>query len=165
MKRFINMTIILIFTQFTQATVIKYSFNNLDSGNFEYVYTITNDTLTVPIEQLTIWFDQQFYNNLQIVFQPHLANDFDEIILPATGLGVPLGYDVLAISGGINIGQSVSGFSIRFNWLGDGLPGTQHYEIIVPATNHTIDSGFTIPEPATLLLLSLSFVINKGVRE
>jgi hypothetical protein len=68
------------------------------------------------------------------------------------------GYDVKALSVGIGVGQSVGGFAVRFDWLGDALvPGSQFYEIIDPDTFQPIDSGMTklIPEPATLLLLGL----------
>ena len=56
---------------------------------------------------------------------------------------------------GIGIGQNVSGFTVSFDWLGTGDPGSQFYEIIDPDTFDTIDSGFTVPEPAILPLLAL----------
>ncbi len=71
------------------------------------------------------------------------------------------GYDALAelTNPGIVAGQSVKGFSVKFNWLGQGAPGSQRYEIINPLTFETIDSGVTIiPEPASAAIMILGTV-------
>jgi len=45
---------------------------------------------------------------------------------------------------------------------GVGEPGSQYYEIIDPVTFETIEDGYTIPEPGTLLLLGLGgFVLRR----
>jgi len=136
---------------------IRYNVTNLGGSQFEYEYTITNDTLAFPIEQFTIWFDVDLYDNLAITTQGPLASNWDEIILQDTGFGVPIGYDALAQSQGILPTETLSGFSVSFDWLGSGAPESQFFEIINPVTYETVDSGFTgpIPEPATLLLLAL----------
>jgi hypothetical protein len=63
------------------------------------------------------------------------------------------GYDALATNLKIAIGENLTGFSVNFDWLGIGEPGSQYYEIIDPATFGTIESGYTAPELATCLLL------------
>ncbi|HBG26177.1 MAG: hypothetical protein A2Y10_13530 [Planctomycetes bacterium GWF2_41_51] len=161
MKKGLVLAMVMLLSDFADATIVSYELNGLSDGSFEYVYTIENDTLTSAIEQFTIWFDEQLYNNLQVTTSTSLSNEWDEIILPSTGFGIPLGYDALALSSGIDIGQTVSSFSVRFVWLGAGLPGSQCYEIVAPATNQTIANGFTIPEPVTLLFFCISFVISK----
>jgi hypothetical protein len=161
MKRCLILGIIVFFNQLSIATIVSYELTALGGSSFEYVYTIENDSLGVPIEQFTIWFDELLYDNLQITTQLPLANDWDEIILPTTGFGVPLGYDALALTGGIGIGQTVGGFSISFGWLGSGLPGNQMYEIVNPANNQTIDSSSTVPEPTAVILLGIgSLMLN-----
>ncbi|MBN1765568.1 MAG: PEP-CTERM sorting domain-containing protein, partial [Sedimentisphaerales bacterium] len=52
-------------------------------------------------------------------------------------------------------GETVSGFSVSFDWLGTGVPGAQFYEIIDPDDFSTLDSGYTVPEPGTTILLCL----------
>jgi len=136
---------------------IEYSVNNLGGSRFEYEYSITNDALAVPIEEFTLWFDVDHYSNLIITTSEPLTSQWNEIILQDTGFGVPIGYDALEQTGGIPISKTLTGFSVSFNWLGIGNPGTQFFEIINPITFETIDSGYTIPvpEPVTLLLIGL----------
>jgi len=136
---------------------IQYNVNNLGGSQYEYEYSITNDTLAVPMEEFTIWFDVDLYSNLAITTQEPLAGQWDQIILQDTGFGVPIGYDSLTQSQGILPLETLNGFSVSFDWLGTGNPGPQFFEIINPLTFETIDSGFTIPipEPATLLLFGL----------
>ena len=150
--------IILLTNGSAWSTVISYQLNDLGDDKFEYVYTIENDTLQVPVEQFTIWFDAQLYDNLQIATQTPLANDWDEIILPSTGLGIPLGYDALEITDGIAVGGSLSGFTVSFDWHGESLPGSQSFDIIDPVTSQAIDFGNTVPEPVTLFLFAYGIV-------
>jgi hypothetical protein len=136
---------------------IEYNVNNLGSSRFEYEYTITNDTLSVPIEEFTLWFDVDLYDNLIITTADSLASQWNEIVLQDTGFGVPIGYDSLSETGGLLPTQRISGFSVSFDWLGSGQPSSQFFEIINPTTFETVDSGYTIPipEPATMLLIGL----------
>jgi len=135
------------------ATLIEYTVVDFGGNQFEYKYSITNDSLGVAIEEFTIWFDVDLYDNLTITTQQPLAGQWNEIILEPTGFGVPIGYDALSETGGIQLSKSVSGFSLAFDWIGTGTPGSQSFEIIDPITFETIDSGYTVPEPATLFLL------------
>lgn len=140
------------------ATVVEYSLTDLGGSQFEYEYAITNDSLGGPIEQFTIWFDVDLCDNLTITTQEPLASQWNEIILEKTGFGLPIGYDALSLTDGIQQGQTESGFSVAFDWLGAEVPGPQFFEIINPITLETIDSGYTIPEPATLLLVSFGML-------
>lgn len=127
-------------------------------ARWQYTYDVTNINLTRPIVEFTIWFDYGLYDNLSIETADPRAGDWDEIVIqPEPVLKDDGYYD--AKTGvwkrGIGIGQTVSDFSVSFDWLGVGQPGSQLYDIIDPLTLETIDSGQTIPEPATLLLLGL----------
>jgi hypothetical protein len=89
------------------------------------------------------------------------ASYWDEIVLqPEPFLGDDDGYDARAAGLNIDIGESVIGFSISFDWLGTGSPASQFYEIINPTTFETIDSGRTVPEPAMPLLFGLGGLIR-----
>jgi len=136
-----------------QATVFEYDLIDISAGQFQYEYTVTNDTLDVPIEEFTIWFDVDLYDNVAIVTEDPFASEWDEIILEKTGFRLPIGYDAKSVIEGIQVGQTLEGFSVTFDWLGIGTPGPQFFEIINPTTFETIDSGYTVPELATVLLL------------
>ena len=152
----------MLFCHSAFATGVTYELTGLGGSSYEYVYTIENDTLQVAIEQFTIWFEEDLYENLQITTPSPLTTNWDEIILPSTGFGIPLGYDGLTLADGIDIGETVGGFSVSFDWLGPELelPANQPFHIVDPANSQTIDSGFTtVPEPMTFLLLSLGGLV------
>jgi hypothetical protein len=157
MKRAYGLSVCYLLLLFSsvnaRATMVIYDLNSLSSGQYEYNYTIINDKLAISIEEFTIWFDVDLCKNLVITTPDPLASQWDQIILKDTGFGLPLGYDALALSGGIPPGQMIDGFSVKFDWLGTQTPGPQYFEIVNPRTFETIDSGYTVPEPTTFLLI------------
>lgn len=144
-------------------TEISYETEDLETGRWEYTYEVTNinliaDEVPAAIEEFTIWFDEGLYDNLVVTTSGVLAGEWDQIVWqPDSLLGDPGAYDALTVgaNAGIGAGESVNGFSVAFDWLGGGTPGTQYYEIVNPDTFETIDTGYTTPEPATLVLLGL----------
>ena len=135
---------------------IWYSSEEFGAGQWQYTYEVTNIGLTSPIEQFTVWFEYGLYENLMVETTSPLADNWDEIPLqPEPVLEDDGAYDAKALGVPIDIGQTIGGFAVSFDWLGLAEPGPQLYEIIDPATSETTDSGTTIPEPATLLLLGL----------
>jgi hypothetical protein len=149
-------------------TWISYETEDFGGGRWGYTYEVANvdlydDGIPAAIKEFTIWFDLGLYANLEVINAAPLSNMWDEIILPPEPvLHDDGGYDALAEIGnlGIMAGQSVKGFSVKFDWLGQGIPGSQRYEIINPVTFETIDAGVTvIPEPMTMLLLGLGGLV------
>jgi hypothetical protein len=154
--------------QNADATTIYYSVSYLGSNSYEYTYTVDNDTSAASIQEFTIWFDEQYYGNIQIMTAAPLSNNWDEILLASTGFGIPLGYDALSNGSGILPGETAAGFKVKFNWLGAGLQGVQKYEIINPLGSTTIESGYTVrypvPEPITVLLAGMGWLFTRGRR-
>ena len=143
----------------TPLVEIRYATNNIGAGQWEYTYTIKNIDLPAGVEEFTIWFDFGKYDNLAVTTPDPPASDWDEIIVqPEPVLKDDGFYDALTLNSGIVIGQTVSDFSVSFDWLGIGSPGSQFYEIIDPVIFETIDSGWTVPEPATVCFLILGTV-------
>ena len=139
-------------------TEIRYSVTDLGSDQWEYIYTVENIGLAGGIEEFTIWFDYGLYDNLVVTTPETPAVDWDEIIWqPEPVLEDDGAYDALAEmwNPGIGVDKTVGGFSVSFDWLGVGKPGPQFYQIIHPVTFVTLDYGYTIPEPATLILFGL----------
>jgi hypothetical protein len=147
------------------VTSIQYQVNDIGVGRWQYIYEVTNISLTPSIEEFTIWFDYGSFENLSIETPDPPSGDWDELVVQPEPVFEDDGfYDALTLGTGIGVGQTVSGFSVSFDWLGVGQPGSQFYEIIDPGTFETLDSGYTIPEPATLLLLGLGGMILQTKR-
>jgi hypothetical protein len=128
------------------SATIDYSLTDLGGNRFEVEYAVTND-LAVDIEQVSVYFDVFSYENLQITTP--LA-DWDELVLqPAlTPPFVQDGlYDALALGSGIPTGTRLGGFSLSFDWLGSGTPGSQYFEISDPTNFQVLDSGHTRATP------------------
>lgn len=148
-------------------TQIWYTAEELDGGRWQYNYEVANISLAYPglppidrpIEEFTIWFGYGLYDNLAVE-TPGTPVDWDQVVWqPEPALLDDGGYD--AKGPGIQTGReyALGGFAVSFNWLGDSImPGSQFYEIIDPVTFETIDSGWTIPEPATMILLGLGTI-------
>jgi len=135
-------------------TQVRYRVKDLGSGRWEYTYDVTNHSLSAGIEEFTIWFDYGLYDNLTIETVDPPAGSWDEIIWqPDPVIGSNGGYDGLVdvTTSAIGIGQTVSNFSVSFDWLGTGEPGSQYYEIADPNTFEAIDTGYTTLATLTLL--------------
>lgn len=162
MKKILFLTIMLgiLITMVNRvnATIITYDLTNLGGNRWEYSYSVTNDSMSSPIEEFTIYFDLELYENLLV---GNTLNDWDAIVVqpdPEPDFEADGFYDALALLTGIAPGETVSGFTVSFDWLVTGLPGYQFFEVVDPSNLEALDSGWTVtttsvPEPGTLLLL------------
>ncbi len=159
------LSVLCVFFLYTAAhanlvTEILYDVNNLGSGRYQFTYDVININLPEGIEEFTIWFDYGLYGNLTVETQTPLATDWAEMVWqPEPAFGDDGAYDAQALASSIVVGQTISGFAVSFDWLGVGEPGSQFYEIVDPVSFEIIDSGHTIPEPATLFLCTLGFLV------
>lgn len=137
------------------ATIIQSTSTALGGSLWRYDYVLTNDTLAVPVEGITLFFDHERFGAL------HSANGptgWDLLLiqpdqnLPAAGF-----MDALALSGGILPGAVSASFSVVVDVLGASAPASQQFTIYDPLSFATIDAGTTtsaaIPLPATGLLI------------
>jgi hypothetical protein len=137
------------------ASVVSYTVQDLGANQWEYEYTVSNDSLSVPVEEFTVFFDVSLYRNLTasatppgwdpLVIQP-------DPLLPDDGF-----YDALALLSGIAPSELLGGFSVTFEYLGIGTPGPQLFHIVDPFSFAVLDSGTTtaslVSTPPTLFLL------------
>jgi hypothetical protein len=154
-------------------TWVSFESEELGGGRWEYTYDVTNIDLSIDgvpaaIKEFTLWFDFNLYANLVVTTVAPLSNAWDEIVWqPEPVLHDAGGYDTLAEIGnaGIAVGQSFKGLSVAFDWLGQGTPGSQYYEIINPEFFTVLDAGTTIPEPACALFMFFGAVWLKAKRK
>jgi len=166
---FLFFTLVLGMTNILHATTLGYTTTNLGENRWEYIYSVSNDTLSSPIEEFTIYFDYGLYDNLSV---DTLKLGWDPVVVnPDLILGVPEPgfYDALALVSGIAPGVTESGFQVSFDWLAVGIPGIQFFEVVNPSSFTALDSGNTVPvpEPGTLILLGsglVSFLTIRKVR-
>lgn len=164
----ICMPMIFLAFQANADTLIGYNLTALGGSEYQYDYSVFNDGSlgsNVPIQLFDILFNPALYQagSLAIVTTPLLDSQWSQAILASVGVA-PADYDVFALSGGIPVGDSVSGFAVRFEWIGQGLPGAQPFEISDPNTFNLLQSGETpagpTPEPSTFWMIAMILAIS-----
>lgn len=150
------------------ATIVTFDVANVAGNAFEYTYTVENNTLSVDLEELTIFFDVALFTNLS---SPGAPAGWDPIaIQPDPGLPADGFYDALALVAGIAPGGSLGGFSVRAEFRGTGTPGAQPFDIVDPITFALLDSGLTarsatvaVPELASIGIMMLGLLAIAAV--
>lgn len=141
---------------------IYYEAESLGGNSWRYDYSVGSDDPSSPVYEFTIHFDLGLYSNLRLASAP---SGWDPLaIQPDANLPADGFYDALALGDPISYGDLLSGFSIVFEFLGVGAPGSQRYDIVDPQTFATLSSGLTqrspstmpVPEPGASILLLLA---------
>ena len=143
---------------------VWYKVDNLGAGRWQYQYKVTNNNLSDPIKEVTIWFGYGSYANLSVNTPNPPAGSWSELVVQPEPVIKDDGfYDTLTLGSGISAGQSAGLFSVTFDWRGTGTPGAQFYEVVNPVTYQTIASGYTAPEPGSVLLLGFGAVWTRRI--
>ena len=151
---------------------IDYELTALAAVNrYEYRYTVTNLSLAVPVGWFSTDFDTALYDEASLLITSPGLSDWSEQIL-ASVLGTPAQYDAYkTIGAALGIGDSETGFTVQFTWLGAATPGSQAFTVYDPSTLGVLDTGRTtvlagplpppppsnsVPEPSTAALTLLA---------
>ncbi len=151
----ISITVFFLPWSAVQAVPMSYQTNKLTDNTWEYTYTV-NNTLPSAIDAFTVYFAPGRYENLVITGSPNA--DWDGLAVePDSNLPDDGFADWLTLGLPINAGETLSGFTVAFDFLGTGTPGAQSFEVMDPVTFAVLSTGLTvlIPEPGTLLLVAL----------
>lgn len=145
----------------SHAAVVTYAVTPLGGSQWEYSYLISNNGTSGSIDEFSIYFAHSLHSNLQLTSSP-AGWDF-LLVQPDVGLPSAGFVDGLASNLGLQPGDSLSGLTVSFTFLGTGIPGWQPFDVIDPANFEVIESGRTtaestgaVPEPSTLALLALA---------
>jgi hypothetical protein len=150
-----------------RAAQIEYTTTFLGGTTWEYNYVVKN-TGSTPIDEFTVFFDRNSFASLLAVASPP---GWDSIVVqPDQQLASNGFFDSLALGHGVAPAASLSGFSVSFNFLGQGKPGSQPFDIINPITFGILSSGLTVPSAAaipeptstTLLLAGLGLLARRA---
>lgn len=150
------------------ADSILYTVDDLGGGRWQYNYTVDN-TGTNALDAFAIFFDLGVYDNLVV---ESTADDwFSEVFQPDSTLpddGILESY--LEGLFPIASGETLSGWSVSFDYLLTGTPGEQFFEFFDGFSFDFISDGITqraavaVPEPATLGLLAMGFFLLLTMR-
>ncbi len=137
------------------ATTIDFTSTALSGDRWRFVYAIHNDTLGAPLDEFTVFFDENLFANLADSAGP---SGWDLLLIqPDTGIPAAGYFDGLALADGIALDDALGGFSVTFDYLGAGTPGSQLFSIVNPNSFDELDSGttkrFSVPQPGTLPLM------------
>lgn len=159
-------------TMTASAAVISYNPTPVGGTQWRFDYGVSAEIGGSPIYEFTIFFDPAMYSNLVVLAAPA---GWDALAIePDPGIPADGFFDALALGAGIDPGNSLTGFSVSFDFLGAGSPGSQRFEIVDPDTFVTIDAGMTvalndpspgqIPEPGGFALFGLAFALLTASR-
>lgn len=136
---------------------------------FRYAYSLSDFPHSAGYG-FSVVFDYLLYTSLET--PTSVGSDWDvlsiqpDLALPDDGL-----FDALAL---VDAPATLTGFTIEFVWLGDGVPGSQPFAIY-DSSFATIESGLTVaappaeppapvPEPSALGQILLGFIALRYAR-
>jgi hypothetical protein len=137
-------------------------------GRFEYQYTVKNFSLAADLHWFSVDFDPYLYDESSLAVTSTGTGDWAEQLLASIPiLGVPAQFDAFKTSGAaLAPGDSETGFSVAFTWLGIGTPGSQGFTVYDANTLAILDAGATtaavveppngLPEPSSAGLVALA---------
>lgn len=165
---------LLLASSYAGATTISYDVNETDASThtWQYDFTINNDTLNSELVEFSIYFELDQASNLQLIASP---GSWDSLLIQPDPLLPDHGFlDSIPVGPGLAPGAALSGFSVAFVFLGNGIPGAQDFDVF-DADFNLIESGRTrangvasVAEPGSVLLLGLALLMlgarGKGAR-
>lgn len=175
-KIMMALMVALMLPVYSFAATITFTTSFKGGNQWTYDYVITAAPEDPAIEEFTIYFDVTRYSNLAIKASPA---GWDPLIVdPDVQISADGFFDALSLNSGISPGAKQGGFTVLFDFLGAGTPGSQRFDIIDPNTFATLSTGLTsalitppppsnVPEPNTLVLalLGLTLLLSRGQRQ
>ena len=155
-----------------QAAALTTQAQSLGGTQWQLNFSITNDGSPASFEGVTLSFDRALFANLSDAVAP---TGWDPLLFqPDAGLLSDGAYDVLADAGHLlAVGETASGFSLRFDFLGSVLPSAWSYDLYrldaagdaeILDSGRTVEAVAAVPLPATLALALLGLALMAPAR-
>jgi hypothetical protein len=153
------------------GTEVQYQVTNVSGDEWQYSYAIQDSVPFVANEALTVTFYAALYTNMDSA--PPSPAGWSAFSAPSD---TTLMFDGIYTAAANADGASLSGpFTITFDYLGSGTPGSQPFSIDLFDSNGNLLSNVTtgvttplnagVPEPATGLLLLTAGVALSGFKK
>ncbi len=155
--------LLLLMSFAAHAGKVDSTYTSLGGNQWSVAFTVTNTGEPAPVSEFTVYFAEGLFANLAVTGSP---SKWDSIVIqPDSGLPADGFFDALVLdqADALDTGESQSGFSMTFDFLGTGAPGALPFDFLDAnlevvssgITTATIEGG-TVPEPATVLLVALA---------
>ena len=153
------------------AGKVDSTYTPLGGNQWSVAFSVTNTGEPAPVSEFTVYFAEGLFANLAVTGSP---STWDSIVIqPDSGLPADGFFDALVLdqADALENGESQSGFSMTFDFLGAGIPGALPFDFLdanftVIASGRTTlpdDGGGTIPEPETWLLVVGAIAVSLRV--
>ena len=159
-KKLFVTTVLSCACAFSQATVVNGDFTNAGGIAWTVDFKVTNDGTLPLVGNFTVFFDYGSASNLVLVSSP---GNWDTLVLQADDGLASAGYlDSLPLDAGnkLSNGQSISGFTVRFDWRAPASPQNFVYSInddnLAP-----LETGLTasVPEISSTASMALGITL------
>lgn len=142
-----------------QAALITSHFSDHGSNQWTVDLTLTNDNHVAGINEFTVYFSELLFSNLSIISSPQSWDSFvaqPDLFLGSQGFFDT--YNPLALA----LGESQTGFTISFTFLGQGTPDALSFDALddnfnLISSGSTTNAATRVPEPSVFLLMLMGF--------
>ncbi len=151
-----------------QAAAVTATYTALVGNTWSVDFNIANDGTIPSIGGFTVYFDEGSFEALVLQASPAAWDSL--LVQPDPNIPDAGFLDAMAIdvADELGAGQSIGGWTVQFNYLGNGLPGALSFDIVDRDFN-TLFSGRTavvspVSEPSTVALLAAALLTAGGLR-
>jgi hypothetical protein len=158
--------VLLTLSLAAHSGVIQSTYTPLGGNQWSVAFSVTNTGDPAPVSEFTVFFAEGLFANLAVTGSP---GTWDSIVIqPDSGIPADGFFDALVLDqvDALDNGESQSGFSMTFDFLGSGAPGALPFDFLdanftVIASGRTTlpgGGGGNVPEPATWVLSAVALV-------
>lgn len=157
LPRIIAVGLFALFCAAANAGILQFETTALGGDIWRYRYTLQGQAPSGGFDGLTVYFEPTSFGHLTNLAVPV---DCDPLLIqPDIGIPADGFLDLLHLGGLLNGSFGPVEFSVDVEFLGNGFPGSQRFELYVSEPFDVVTSSETqqaaaVPEPATFALVA-----------